>query len=82
MRKKMEWSWEQLDANCRRVKVIGGWLVHCFREAYVAKKTDVAYTSESLTFVLDRDHEWHIVAPIQVEETKPTVKSMDFDPRN
>ncbi len=81
MRKKMEWQWESLDANTRRAKVIGGWLVHCFRD-FLGGKKDLTMSSESMQFVSDRDHEWHIVpAAKEAEAAKPTVKAADFEPK-
>ena len=56
MRKKFVWEWEQLDENTRRAKVIGGWIVHTI---LVGTKT----ASDSLVFIADRDHEWHIIKP-------------------
>ena len=54
MRKQFDWKWEELDEYTFRAKVIGGWLVHC-----ACSKNK----SESLVFVADRDHEWHILPP-------------------
>ena len=52
MRKRFEWQWEELDSHTRRAKVIGGWVVN----SYLGK-------AESMVFVPDRDHEWHILPP-------------------
>lgn len=58
MRKKIEWSWEQLDAGTARIKVIGGWIV-C---SSISHKGHLALSN---VFVPDRDHEWTIVPPMQ-----------------
>ncbi len=52
MRKRFEWQWEKLDKNTKRAKVIRGWLVHTS-----------GGKSETMVFVPDLDHEWHILPP-------------------
>lgn len=82
MRKKIEWLWEELDKNTRRVKVIGGWIVHHDKHALAQKgKENHILCSESMTFVSDRDHEWAIVEPFDPSKTnieKPKVNPTDF----
>ncbi len=76
MRKKIEWQWEKLDAYTKRVKVIGGWLVH---HGWDNHKNSC---SETMQFVSDRDHEWHIVPPMVETVAVPAVdKSSDFEPK-
>lgn len=72
MRKKIEWHWETLDQNTSRAKVIGGWLVHVFMEDRNRK-----FSTSSVAFVADRDHEWYISAP--VSEVIPITKNLAKD---
>jgi hypothetical protein len=82
MRKKIEWSWEQIDEGTWRAKVIGGWLVlHVKTFAINGSKNYNMAQSESLAFVADRDHEWTIVAPMVEENKNPTNKVNDFSPK-
>lgn len=81
MRKKIEWQWEILDENpasaTKRAKVIGGWvLVH---QTYYDLGTQKARLCESMTFIADRDHEWHVIPALQ--EVKPNVIAADFEPK-
>jgi hypothetical protein len=80
MRKKMQWQWEMLDECTQRAAVIGGWLILRLGATDVEKgKSGKVVFRESMTFVPDRDHEWHIVPPIkEVEAPKQTVKADDF----
>ncbi len=84
MRKKIEWLWEHLDESTQRVKVIGGWLVLRLGATDVEKgKAGKVVFRESMVFVCDRDHEWHIMPPAkEIEAAKPTVKPNDYEPRN
>lgn len=81
MRKQLEWKWEQLDnynngaSISSRSKVIGGWIVH---HAFTTRK---GVMSESMVFIPDRDHEWHILAPVQYDESAPSVKANSFEPK-
>ncbi len=75
MRKKIEWKWEKLDDVSRRVKVIGGWLVQA---EVLSNKGPCAV---STVFVADRDHEWHIIEPIEHQAAQPSVKADDFQPK-
>lgn len=75
MRKKIEWSWEKLDENTYRAKVIGGWMV---MHVTVDRKKMASF-SESLAFIPDRDHEWTIVLPIVEETPKPRIDPRDFE---
>jgi hypothetical protein len=74
MRKKIEWKWEILDwfkddegnsTTTARCKVIGGWIVH---HAFTKKNA----VSESMQFVSDKDHEWHILEAPKPEEERAT----------
>jgi hypothetical protein len=67
MRKRIEWEWEILDEFSKRVKVMGGWLV------IHGSHTNKGSISESMCFVPDRDHEWHILPKIKEapQEEKP-----------
>lgn len=71
MRKKIEWQSEVLERldegrmQIVRYKTIGGWIVRS-----VTSDLKLKILSESMIFIADRDHEWHIVKPI--EETTPT----------
>lgn len=83
MRKKIEWQWEQIDASSYRAKVIGGWILLHTNHTTITdgKKRDMVQT-ESMVFIADRDHEWHILPPIAEREAlKPTVKADDFAPK-
>lgn len=64
MRKKLEWKWEELDKSTKRSKVIGGWIVTL---------ENSKHTAVTSVFIADRDHEWHIVQPVQ--EAAPVQKS-------
>lgn len=68
MRKRFEWKWEVLENNpathTKRSKIVGGWLVH---HSTVTTKGNI---SESMVFVPDRDHEWHILPPINPNPLK------------
>lgn len=80
MRKKIEWLWEQLDEATWRSKVIGGWLVlHVKTFAFVGGKGNAMSQSESMQFVADRDHEWHILLPlVGSNKPQPTINAADF----
>ena len=65
MRKKIEWMWETVDEETSRAKVIGGWIVlHVKTTKAVSKSGSNVQQSESMIFVADRDHEWHLIEPI------------------
>jgi len=82
MRKKIEWQWESLDEATWRVKVIGGWLVLHVKTFAIAGKDKMISQSESMQFVADRDHEWHIIPPVEAAAPAvPSVKSNDFEPK-
>lgn len=83
MRKKMQWQWESLDECTQRCAVIGGWLILRLGATDIEKgKSGKVVFRESMTFVPDRDHEWHIVPALkEVEAAKPTVKAADFEPK-
>jgi hypothetical protein len=78
MRKKIEWSWEQLDEGTRRAKVIGGWIVNTHRRCDNGKSSTF---DQALVFVADRDHEWYIVQPINPSEPvmKEAALAADFE---
>lgn len=67
MATKLKWEWEALDDETSRVKVVGGWLV--------CHKTSTK--SESMVFIADHNHQWHILVP-QVEEAKKPSVAKDF----
>ena len=76
MRKKIEFQWERLDVKeekdiywnaTYRAKVIGGWLVRSFDLTYKTKST-----SESMVFVEDKYHEWHVIEP--AKESPPAME--------
>lgn len=52
----MKFQWEELDDDCQRTKVMGGWILrsrninHCNTE----------YTVESMVFIPDPEHKWQI----------------------
>jgi hypothetical protein len=71
MRKQIEWQWEALDEFTKRAKVIGGWVIE------YGSHTNKGSVSEALVFIPDRDHEWHIIAPI-VEKPAPKNIASDF----
>lgn len=52
----MKFEWESLDKNTRRLKVIGGWVLHS--NAYYNGSNE-STCSESMTFI--PDPEWHWV---------------------
>lgn len=70
MRKKMQWEWEVLDETTSRAKVIGGWIIRSR-----GSKT------ESMVFVMDRDHE-HTIVPQLTTEIQPSKSTVakDFMP--
>lgn len=72
MQKKIVWDWEILDANTRRVKVIGGWLIE---SNWAANKSQI---SVSTVFVADRDHEWHVIPPHKEEKPPENKLAADF----
>jgi len=76
MRKKIEWQWELLDEFTKRAKVIGGWIVQH------GSHTNKGSICESMTFVADRDHEWHIMPPVVTETAKKIAQAKDFEPRS
>lgn len=71
MRKRIEWKWENLDVGTRRAKVIGGWIVNTHRRNDTNKNSTF---DQSLVFVPDRDHEWHIAEPIEHEKEMESKK--------
>jgi hypothetical protein len=60
--------------------VIGGWLVlHTNFSAIRGGKKDDMVQTESMVFVLDRDHEWFIQPPVdEAEAKKIQVTASDF----
>lgn len=78
MRKKIEWVWEQLDERTQRAKVIGGWVLRT-----IDFDSKLKLLSCSTVFIADRDHEWHIMPPVQAQVAVASIKkSLDFDPSN
>lgn len=72
MVKKVEFKWEQLDENTKRVKVMSGWLiVHC------TKGTKNNFT-ESMVFLADQHWEWQVLPPIEDPEVKKKNLANDF----
>lgn len=82
MRKRIAWAWEKLDESCYRAKVIGGWIVlHTNSIAITDGKNRSTAQSESMVFLLDRDHEWEIAAPFNPSDpgkVHPKVNALDF----
>lgn len=78
MRKKIEWQWEQLDEGTRRAKVIGGWILNTHRRCDNGKLSSF---DQSSAFIPDRDHEWHIIAPVKDEVQNVANKAADFQPK-
>lgn len=70
MRRSIEWQWETLDEHNTRIKVIGGWLVH-----HISYNENKKHFSESMCFIPDRDHEWHILPPF-VDTKKAEAKAL------
>lgn len=60
MRKKFDFEWEKLDASTKRAKVISGWIV--LHETQIISTKGLIAATESMVFILDRDHEWMIPA--------------------
>ena len=81
MRKKIEWQWESLDEATWRAKVIGGWVVLHVKTFAISGKNSAVNQSESMQFVADRDHEWHIQAPIQEQAPVESAKPNAFEPK-
>lgn len=81
MRKKIEWQWELVEESpsrnmqTLRAKVIGGWVLKT-----IVFELKLKLLTSSMVFIPDRDHEWHIMPPIQAEAPKATVKAADFEP--
>lgn len=63
MRKRIEHTWETMDAHTHRLKVIGGWIV-----LHETSSTANKALSESMCFVPDRDHEWTVLPPSYGQE--------------
>ena len=63
--KRTEWVWEILDEFTKRIKVIGGWIV------LNGSHTNKGSISESMCFVVDRDHEWMIIPTKVAEKLDP-----------
>lgn len=81
MRKKIEWEWEALDDCTKRAKVIGGWVLMRLGAVDVEKGKKIQFR-ESLIFIPDRDHEWHVLPPVKAEEAPIKVsKADDFAPK-
>lgn len=78
MRKRLEWEWEQLDEATWRVKVIGGWLVLHVKTFVVAGKNSSMHQSESMVFVHDPGHEWHILPKVVDENVQKSSVSEGF----
>ena len=84
MQKKIEWQYEKLDEASYRAKGIGGWvLLHTCHTTIMNCKDKKMVQSESMVFIPDRDHEWHILPVLQ--EVKAQLKSQviaaDFEPK-
>jgi len=78
MRTRLSWEWEQLDPNTRRAKVFGGWILHAYTCApNTSDSNRVKCISETMTFVPDNNHQWHILQPLKEEEKKPSI-AQDF----
>lgn len=67
MRTRLDWEWDALDEETSRAKVYGGWIL--------CHKTGTK--SESMVFVADREHVWHIMPPIKESEPKKSI-AQDF----
>ena len=67
MRMKLQWKWERLDNNTIRAKVIGGWILCHYSTRMI--KQNLEETSESMSFIPDRDHEWIILPTEKPIET-------------
>lgn len=88
MRKKIEWKWEQIDEATWRAKVIGGWVllhVKTFTLTLTGgKKEPLCSQSESMQFIADRDHEWHILEMrselVPIRNNLRNNLSKDFEP--
>ncbi len=65
---KIVWEWELIDLETYRVKVIGGWLVR--------SRTN---KTESMTFLSDRDHQWHPCKPPVEEKLQASKLAADFE---
>lgn len=69
MRKQIEHKWEKLDDYTQRAKVIGGWLVIRLGITDIQKgKPGKIVFRESMVFIADRDHEWHVLPPVEAKE--------------
>jgi len=81
MRKRIDWTWEKLDDSTCRIKVIGGWIVH--HHMMIVKGTNTNQVSESMVFVLDKDHEWSILQPLaEAKKLENKVEASDFASTN
>jgi|HubBroStandDraft_5_1064220.scaffolds.fasta_scaffold20468_3 hypothetical protein len=56
MAKKIVWNWEQIDESTKRVKVMGGWLIH----TTVTTKNSCATNT---IYLHDQDWQWQPVEP-------------------
>jgi len=69
MRKRIDWNWEVLDEQTKRVKVIGGWLI---------VHTNEKLKCESMVHLPDRDHEYEIMPPIVDTQIERADIAKDF----
>ena len=76
MRTRIEWTWERLDDNTHRAKVFGGWVVKHYSYVETEKK-NVVNCCESMVYVNDTDHRWHILQPLKESEKTPSI-AQDF----
>lgn len=53
---KIKFEWEILDSECRRAKVIGGWVLR----SRDVDDCNTHYTVESMVFISDPTHQWKI----------------------
>lgn len=77
MRKRIEWLWEVLDEHTSRAKVLGGWVI--LHRGLESNGKGIS-ASESMCFVCDKDHEWHIaVAKVDPVVERSTI-AKDYIP--
>ena len=67
MAKKIVWDWEEIDECAKRVKVIGGWILH-----HKTQKT------ESMVFINDTDWQWQPIAPYVDAKIEKANLAKDF----
>jgi len=65
---KIVFTWEAIDSETSRVKVIGGWMIR--------SRTN---KTEAIMFLADRDHQWLAIQPPKDEQLPKSKLAADFE---